>query len=177
MKPPIGKGALLAKTHPITFLLILCDELQEWNREAHGIIDKKRTLAWEASVAITDKRLDITCITRLGALPDSFGAEKGALLNKLLRFDKVFDSGFSVGSESLDRLSALSASLKKDEIAPRPLMQNLEKLAMAIHTLYNKKRLERYPEKLLEYLCFAALPDSMKYSNLRQARGISEKRF
>ncbi|NLB54830.1 MAG: hypothetical protein GX811_03530 [Lentisphaerae bacterium] len=175
MKPPFDKGALSAKTHPIAFLLILCDELQEWNREAYGIIDKKRTLAWEASVTITDKRLEITYITRLGSLPDSFGAEKEALFNKLLRLDKVFDSGFSVGCESLDCLSALSASLKGDEIAPRPLLQNLEKLAMAIHALYNKKQLERYPEKPLEYPNFADLPDSMKYSNLRQARGISEK--
>ncbi len=175
MKAPFGKGAMPAKAHPIAFLLILCDELQEWNREAYGIIDKKRTLAWEASVTITDKRLDITYITRRGSLPDRFGAEKEALLNKLLRLDQMFDSGFSAGCESLDLLSALSDSLKEDEIAPRPLLQNLEKLAMAIHALYNEKQLERYPEKPLEYPRFADLPDSVKYSNLRQARGITDK--
>ena len=39
MKKPFNLGALLPDTHPIAFLLILCDELQEWNRKAYGIKD------------------------------------------------------------------------------------------------------------------------------------------
>ena len=38
-------------------LLILCDELQEWNREAYGILDKKLTQAGEASLVITEKKI------------------------------------------------------------------------------------------------------------------------
>ncbi|MDR2456030.1 MAG: hypothetical protein LBE49_05480, partial [Deltaproteobacteria bacterium] len=38
MKPPFSLGALSASSHPIAFLLILCDELQEWNRKAYGAL-------------------------------------------------------------------------------------------------------------------------------------------
>jgi hypothetical protein len=48
-------------------------------------------------------------------------------------------------------------------------------LAAAIHDLYNQKQLERHPEKALAYPSFSDLPDALKYSNLRQARGIAQK--
>ncbi len=54
LKPPFNKGPLSPQEHPIAYLLILCDELQEWNRTPYGILDKKRNLAEEASVLITD---------------------------------------------------------------------------------------------------------------------------
>ena len=55
------------------------------------------------------------------------------------------------------------------------MLENLEKLAITIHELYNQKQLERYPDKPLAYPKFSDLPDTLKYSNLRQARGIAEK--
>ena len=59
MRKPFSLGPLAPATHPIAFLLILCDELQEWNREAYGIKDKLRTLAAEARIEVTDERLAI----------------------------------------------------------------------------------------------------------------------
>ncbi|MEN6315848.1 MAG: RyR domain-containing protein [Clostridiaceae bacterium] len=176
MKPPFNKSSLSPKDHPIAYLLILCDELQEWNREAYGILDKKRTHAAEASIVISDKRINVTYIARKGTLPAQFSAEKESLFRKLLDMDAVFTGGFSVGCETLDRLTVLSSGIKQDNaIVPRPLLDNLEKLAIAIHELFNKKQLERHPNKPLSYPRFADLPDTLKYSNLRQARSIADK--
>lgn len=176
MKPPFSKGCLSPHEHPIAFLLILCDELQEWNREAYGIVDKKRTHAAEASLSITDKRLDVTYIAKKGTLPEQFSAEKEDLFMKLLDMDALFPGGFSVGCEALDRLTVLSDIVKRNaDIVPRPLLLNLEKLAIAIHELFNQKQLERHPEAPLTYPRFTDLPDTLKYSNMRQARSIADK--
>ena len=176
MKPPFDKGRLSPHDQPIAYLLILCDELQEWNREAYGIVDKKRTHAGEASLVITDKRLEVTYISKKGMLPKQFSAEKKDLLCKLLDMDAIFDGGFSVECEAMNAAAALASDLKADTaIAPRPLLDNLEKLAIAIHELFNQKQLERHPEKPLAYPQFSDLPDTLKYSNLRQARSIADK--
>ena len=176
MKPPFNKGSLSPHDHPIAYLLILCDELQEWNREAYGIVDKKHTQAGEASLAITNNRLDVTYLTKKGMLPEQFSVEKENLFYKLLNMDAVFDGGFSVGCESITSLAALASNLKQDTaIGSRPLLDNLEKLAIAIHEQYNQKQLERHPDKPLSCPRFSDLPDTLKYSNLRQARSIADK--
>ena len=46
---------------------------------------------------------------------------------------------------------------------------------MDIHERYNQTQLERYPDKPLEYPAWESLPDTMRYSNVRQAKTISEK--
>lgn len=176
MKPPFSLGTLDPQTHPIAYLLILCDELQEWNREAYGIADRKCTHAGDASIAISDERLDVTYIAKKGTLPEKFSAGKEELLKKLLCMDALFTKGFSIGCEALDTMGRIADKFKRDDgISPRPLLDNLEKLAIAIHELYNQKQLERYPDKPLEYPRFADLTESLKYSNLRQARGIIDK--
>lgn len=176
MKPPFNKGTLSPHDHPIAYLLILCDELQEWNREAYGIMDKKRTQARAASVVITNKRLDVTYITKKGMLPEQFSTEKEDLFRNLLDMDAIFEDGFSVGCESINALSDLASELKQDTtIMSRPLLDNLEKLAIVIHELFNQKQLERHPNKPLSYPQFSDLPDTLKYSNLRQARSIADK--
>ena len=176
MKPPFSKGRLSPEQHPIAYLLILCDELQEWNREAYGIADKKCTHAAEASLVITEQRLDVTYIAKKGTLPEKFSSEKEGLFRKLLDMDALFTGGFAISCEALDKLTAISVDMKKGaEIAPRPLLDNLEKLAIAIHALFNQKQLERYPDMPLAYPRFTDLPDTLKYSNLRQARSIADK--
>jgi len=171
MKKPFSLGALAPNTHPIAYLLILCDELQEWNRPAYGIIDRKRTLAAEAGIEVTDEALDVTFITRNGSLPVNFSREKKKLLNKLLDLDSIFR-----------RVTIRCKSQKKqvlpmpdDGIVARPELKELEKLARAIHDMYNEKQQERYPDKPLKYPDFDNLTDSLKYSNLRQAMDIPEK--
>ena len=176
MKPPFGKGSLSPFAHPIAYLLIMCDELQEWNREAYGIIDRQRTQAADASLVIDDKRMDVTYLTGKGLLPDRFAAEKRDFLSHVLDMKALFTDGFSIGCESKQALAELAGELKYNNArAPRPLLDTLENLAIAIHHLYNQKQLELFPDKPLAYPNFSDLPDGLKYSNLRQARSIVDK--
>lgn len=176
MKPPFGKGSLSAHAHPIAFLLVLCDELQEWNREAYGILDRQRTQAADVILNINDERLDLTYLTGKGILPANFASEKKDFLSHVLNMDAVFKNGFSVGSESTYALEKLAGDLKEGgEITPRPLIETLEKLAITIHQQYNQKQRELFPDKPLAHPNFSDLPDELKYSNLRQARGIVDK--
>ena len=174
MKPPCNLGALSPYDHPIAFLLILCDELQEWNRETYGILDRKRTQAANVMLIVTDERLDITYITEKGMLPESFAAEKKALLFNVLDMKAIFTDGFSVGCESKHALRELAGGFKQpDSVVARPLQDMLENLAIAIHQQYNQKQLELFPNKPLEHPNFSDLPDTLKYSNLRQAHNIA----
>lgn len=173
MKKPYDLGAMKPETHPIAFLLILCDELQEWNREAYGIKDKLRVLAAEADVTINLERLAVTFITHNGSLPETFAQEKTDLLQKILDLNELF------GSVDIQCKAVKTQVLPvvRSHVEPRPQLEDLEKLARAIHALYNEKQLERYPDKPLKYPDFDSLTDSLKYSNLRQAMTIPEKLF
>ncbi len=172
-KPPFNLGALSPDQHPIAYLLILCDELQEWNREAYGIADKKLNPVGEASIAITDRRMDVTYLVKKGTFPAQFASEKEAFLNKILNLDALFDGSFSICCEVMDKLVSMAGDFKQgNAILSRPLLDNLEKLAIAIHEKFNQKQVERHPEKRLAYPRFTDLPDTLKYSNLRQARSI-----
>jgi len=176
LKAPFSKEPLSPQEHPIAYLLILCDELQEWNRTPYGILDKKRNLAEEASVLITDKRLEMTYIDKDTALPEQFSADKEATLSKLLDMDALFPDGFSIRCEILETSATLPSLIDQETtIMPRQLLANLEKLAAAIHDLYNQKQLERNPDQPLVHPNFSDLPDALKYSNLRQAQGIEKK--
>jgi hypothetical protein len=170
-KKPFNMGPLDPDAHPIAYLLILCDELQEWNRTAYGILDRKRTLAAQATLLVNDNALTVTYITKTGSLPPNFAREKKRLLFSLLNMGALFDT-VSIRCKALKKAALPPPS---DELLPRPALEDLEKLARAIHTLYNEKQLERYPDKPIKYPSFDALPDTLKYSNLRQAMGIPEK--
>ncbi len=176
LKAPFNKDPLSPREHPIAYLLILCDELQEWNRTPYGILDKRRNLAEDAAIIISDKRLEMTYIDKDTPLPEKFALEKESTLSKLLDMYALFTDGFSVQCETRNTLAANTNFENSDAaIKPRQLLGDLEKLAEAIHDLYNQKRIDRYPDKPLAHPHFSDLPDALKYSNLRQAQGIEKK--
>ena len=172
-KEPFSLGPMRAQDDPIAYLLILCDELQEWNREAHGILTRRAARADTVNLLLDEDYLAATYVTRSGSLPEDFCARKKALLREVLCLDEVFPRGLDVDAESLDAFAALTPQLR--ELSPRPLLRDLELLAIAIHANYNEKQLEDYPDRPLDYPDFSALPDDLKYSNLRQAQGIFDK--
>lgn len=172
-KKPFDLGPMDPKRNPVAYLLILCDELQEWNREAHGILTRTFTLADTVHLSLRDGYLSATYVTRHGHLPSKFCAEKMELLNKLLDLSAVFPLGFDVDAESLDSFEPFKPQLQK--IAARPLLKDIELLAIAIHARYCEKQLLDHPEKPLDYPDFSQLPDDLKYSNLRQAQNICDR--
>ena len=58
---------------------------------------------------------------------------------------------------------------------PRPLLENVERLAFAIHSVYNESQLRLFPDQPLKYPTFSDLPRELQYSNLRQAMSIFDK--
>ena len=162
-----------AKKNPIAFLLILCDELQEWNREAHGILTRTFTLADTVHLSLKNGYLSATYVTRHGHLPEKFCAEKIELLKGLLDLKAIFPKGFEVDAESLDSFESFKPQLKA--LTARPLLKDIELLAIAIHARYCEKQLLDHPERPLDYPDFSQLPDDLKYSNLRQAQNICDR--
>lgn len=172
-KPPFSLGAMRPEANPIAYLLILCDELQEWNREAHGILTRTFTLADNVHLSLKKNYLSATFVTKHGRLPAGFCAEKKELLERMLDLDALFGTGFDIDAESLDSFVKLKPQLQ--ELSARPLLKDLEMLAIAIHARYNEKQLADHPERPLLYPDFSTLPDDLKYSNLRQAQNMVER--
>ena len=172
-KKPFDLGAMEAKKNPVAFLLILCDELQEWNREAHGILTRTFTLADTVHLSLKEGYLSATYVTRRGKLPAKFSSEKKELLRGLLDLDAIFPLGFDVDAESLDAFEPLKPQLQ--QVTARPLLKDIELLAIAIHARYCEKQLQDHPERPLDYPDFSQLPDDLKYSNLRQAQNICDR--
>ena len=172
-KKPFNLGPMDARKNPIAFLLILCDELQEWNREAHGILTRTFTLADTVHLSVKNGYLSATYVTRHGHLPEKFCREKIELLRGLLDLDAIFPLGFDVDAESLDSFEPFRPQLEK--VNARPLLKDIELLAIAIHARYCEKQLQDHPERPLDYPDFSQLPDDLKYSNLRQAQNICDR--
>ena len=172
-KKPFNLGPMDPKKNPVAYLLILCDELQEWNREAHGILTRTFTLADTVHLSLRDGLLSATYVTRHGRLPEKFSAEKVELLRGLLDLGALFPLGFEVDAESLDSFDIFKPQLQK--INARPLLKDIELLAIAIHARYCEKQLQDHPDRPLDYPDFSQLPDDLKYSNLRQAQGICDR--
>lgn len=172
MKPPFSLGALDASNHPIGFLLILCDELQEWNRTAYGIKDKQRVLAEAGDIEISDDTLTVHFLTSKGTMSEDFSAKKTDLLCKTLALSAVFPQGVQLSQTTSSDLY-LNEIIETDELAARPLLAHLEDMARIIHANYNKKR--ESDGQPVEYPTWELLPDTLKYSNIRQARGVYAK--
>ena len=170
-KEPFLHGAMKASADPIAFLLILCDELQEWNREAHGRISRGDVRPDTVVFDLSDRKFSVLYITKKGRLPEGFSEKKRETIRKLLDMNGLFPDGFDIRDEVLDLWPERLA--KPAGHIPRPKLEDLEQLAAAIHAQYNKQRILSGEKP--EFEKFEDLPEDMKYSNLRQARNISDK--
>jgi len=172
MKRPFSLGALSVNAHPVGYLLILCDELQEWNRKAYGIKDKQRVLAEASDIEIGDDTLKVHFLTSRGTMPESFGMEKGEFLRNVLNIREIFTDDIQL-SQTTDSELYLRSIMETDELIARPLLSNLEAMAKIIHSNYVKKR--KGDGEAVEYQNWAVLPDTLRYSNIRQARSVYAK--
>lgn len=172
-KAPFNQGKLHIEKYPLAYLLILCDEAQEWNREAYGEKTKRKLAIDDSTISIDDKEIAFHYVTTKGLLDDSFLVEKEELFYKLLDLDSVFASGLNITATTLSE--QYISNIKESKMLPRLLASNIEKLAKQIFDDYNKTQLERNPNKELEYPSWDTLSDTLKYSNVRQAQSIVEK--
>ncbi len=172
-KKPFSLPSLDAEKHPIGYLLILCDESQEWNREAYGIKSKQAVFIDESNVTISEDVMNLHYVTKEGVLDKDFIENKKQMLDFLLNTKGIFGKGIAVSATTLSEQYIGRIKSSNDELAPRLLIEHIESIAKKIHKNYNKKRLIDFPNEPLQYPTWESLPDTLKYSNIRQARDMS----
>lgn len=189
---PFNLGPLYVESYPIAFLLILCDELQEWHRQPFGIIDKQKSHVNDLNIVITDRRMKVEYVLNNGSMGLGFEKDKKEFIYKVLDIDgTVFPEDLSVTidpNSDFEKETMLDMDIA-DIQAPDLLLRNIENLAKEINKQYNETTLKEYNEKKdkgeeideelqkkVDNLSdFENLPSGLKLSNIRQARSIPKK--
>lgn len=188
---PFNLKKLSPKSNPIAYLLILCDELQEWNRQPFGQIDKQKLHVNELSISIGENSMDVIYIIKNGSMGLGFSKDKRDFINNVLDIESIFVKGIFVSSDvEPDIEEGIMRNIDFEEIqAPDILIKNIEELASKINANYNNRINQDYDEAVksgeeidenLEIshnslVEFNELSPEYKLSNLRQARSIPKK--
>ncbi len=188
-KNPFNLPALHPLQSPIAFLLILCDELQEWNRQPFGIKDKKRSHVNDLKLMIDDSNMEVDYIVKSGSMGLGFSEDKEELINHVLSIHSIFDRNFLIYTNVQKDDSIMREIVKSEIPAPSTLLRNVEKLALEIHKQYIETATKEYNEKKdkgeidddaerdfkEKTKPFDQLSSHLKLANIRQARSIPKK--
>ncbi len=166
--------------HPLAYLLILCDELQCWDRLAYGKISKRDPIAWDCGLDITTNNLVINYIY------DSFitreydkAMELNVILNKNYREMKegTFIEKIYEYIETPLQITVKTQEKKKEKrthlFASDDNFICLCDLAKAIHISYNEHCKSLSSEFISED--FGNLDLEFKMSNIEQAKSYAYK--
>ncbi|MBR4447119.1 RyR domain-containing protein [Methanobrevibacter sp.] len=187
-KEPFKLSGLNPKDSPLAYLLILCDELQEWNRQPFGIMDKKRSHVNDLNLIIDDTRLEVDYIVKSGSMGLGFSEDKEELLKNVLSIPSIFKRGLMVFTDVQQDNNIMREIVRSEIQAPSTLLRNVEKLAIQINQQYMETTKAQYEDKkakgeLDEDLKekyenlkeFDELSAQLKIANIRQARSIPRK--
>lgn len=92
MKEPFNLDRMKAKAHPIAFLLILCDELQEWNRASYGEANAPFAIN-DFDIYATEKTFEITCLNKDGVAEEGYWSKKVKYIYDILEIEALFPEG------------------------------------------------------------------------------------
>lgn len=187
-KKPFNLKTLHPSQSPLAFLLILCDELQEWNRKPFGIKDKRRSHVNELLIDIDDRGMDVEYIVKEGSIGLGFSEDKEELLKNVLSLRSIFKLGLRIITD-VSQDNIIKEIVHSEAEAPDILLRNVENLAIQIHNQYIETTKQQYEEKIAlgeepdetfmeKYngLCtFDELTPQLKIANIRQARSIPIK--
>ena len=171
MQNDFGQKQLEPSKSPIAYLLILCDELQEWNRRPIGIKDKKRSHVNEINIEITDDKFEVDYIIKHGSIGLGFSEEKEIFLKSLLNIKAIFRKFDVYTDVELDLESPMKKVIPSETETPDVLIRNIEKIAEKIHENYS--RIEE--EKGKKVTPYKKLLPHYKKSNVRQAKSYPRK--
>ena len=188
-KNPFNLSTLHPLQSPLAFLLILCDELQEWNRKPFGVKDKKRSHVNDLKLVVDDSKLEVDYIVKSGSMGLGFSEDKQELLNHVLSIQSIFDRNFLIYTDVQKDDSIMREIVKSEIQAPSTLLRNVEKLALEIHKQYIETATNEYNEKRdkgeidaeaerdfkEKTKPFDQLSSHLKLANIRQARSIPRK--
>ena len=171
-RSPYDLGPLSLDSDPISYLLILCDELQEWNRVAYGAT-VKNVYPSQSRYVISDGSMDIEYRTSSMAMSESFPADKMRTLNRLLSIKDLFRNGLEIvcTCERSAELFLRDFDPSESDI-PEFFVDRIEDVAKAIHDDYVRRRKD---EGQTEYGDWDSLRDDLKLSNIKQAYGYFDK--
>ena len=164
--------SLKPSQNPLAFMLILCDELQEWNRRPIGIKDKKKNHVNDIKIDISNDKLNVEYILKNSSLGLGFSEDKESLIEKLLDIETIFENGLNV-----DIKTDLDVNVQFDEIplfeneAPNILLRNIEEIARASHKRYNEIEVAKGNPEVL----YDEMDASKKLSSVRQAKSYPHK--
>ena len=186
-KNPFNLKELHPSQSPLAFLLILCDELQEWNRTPFGIKDKQRGHVNELLLKIDDESFDIKYIAKNGTMGLGFSEDKVKLLYNVLSLNSVFQFGLRIITDVQQHFTPAEMNHENSQ-SPDILLRNVERLAILIHEKYNETIKRQYEEavkngtvddelqeKYDDIKPFDELSPQLKIANIRQAQSIPIK--
>ena len=187
-KKPFELKTLHPSQSPLAFLLILCDELQEWNRQPFGVKDKKKSHVNELLLKIDDRGMDVEYIVKEGSIGLGFSEDKEELIKSILSIRSIFKLGLRIITD-VAQDNIIKEILHSETQAPDILLRNVENLAIQIHNQYIETTKQQYEEKIAKgeepdedfmkkynnLSSFDDLTPQLKIANIRQARSIPIK--
>lgn len=151
--------------HPLSYLLILCDELQSWDRKAYGKNSKRKPIAWDVEFDISDNKIKANYIFE----DRNENYEKIASGKFVSDIEKFIDSDLTlrVFCDVKPKNRKISAFASDDSFI------NLCDFAKVIHASYD----EHCERNNIEHIeaDFASLPLEFKVSNINQAKSYAYK--
>lgn len=195
-----AKGEKLSpEQFPLGYLMILCDELQDWNRTAYGKADKVKEkggdLAESADIkCVNDDDLIITYYTKSPADKRSaakFRQNKFRSIDTIIDFKAIFknasEENFADTSDIievyrepmiavLDKIRAESPDFMEDDVyesVVSDLHEKLDRSAKYIFTKYNELNESKGYGK--EHEDWNTVPLTLQLSNIRQASQVFER--
>ena len=171
-RDPYNMGPLSLDADPISYLLILCDELQDWNRVLYGAV-MKSVYPSQCRYMMAYDAINIEYRTSSVAMSKTFSEDKERSLRRLLDLDGLFPNGFEIVC-TCDRSAELflKDAESLDSEIPEFFVDRIEDVARAIHEDYVRRRSE---EGQTEYGGWDTLRDDLKLSNIKQAYGYFDK--
>ena len=165
-------GPLKPNQNPLAFLLIFCDELQEWNRKPIGVKDKAKNHVNDIKIEITKDDITVRYILKNSALGLNFSEDKEGLINNLLDVKSIFSEGLRVKIDiDLDKDSPLEDISLSDAKVPSILLRNVEEIARASHAKYRESEKAKGNEKPT----YKKLSAKDKLSSVRQVKQYPKK--
>ena len=162
--------------HPLAYLLILCDELQIWDRLPYGKISKRDPIAWDFEIAIGTNQILVNYFFESYIIKEPNGSVRVNESYRKLQENKVVQSIMSYIDSPVKIIT--KATQKDKERKGKTYLSddnfiNLCDFAKAIHASY----LEKCEEISAEYInrSFGELSLEFKISNIEQAKSYAEK--
>lgn len=179
------KRPVKLEEHPLAYLLILCDELQNWDRLAFGKVSKRDPIAWDIRLEISDHHIKIEYLFDnlyvIGAngekrINKSYAEIKsGEFVAKILggevngkSYEGFINSDLQITASAEQKVK----EKKTHSFASDNNIINLYDFGVAIHASYSQLTSES-PEALNQE--FGRLPLEFKVSNILMAKSYAEK--